>query len=155
MSQTISIRHAQKTDESIIVRFNQSMALETEALTLDESILTKGVQSVFENPEKGFYLVCEVDGVVRGSLMITYEWSDWRNGTFYWVQSVYVEKAFRRIGIYKSLYQYLQEQLKQNQDVAGMRLYVEKDNEKAQKTYTKVGMKRTNYLLFEEEIKKE
>jgi len=153
MSPTRSIRRAEKKDISAIVIFNQAMALETESLVLDEALLLKGVQSVFDNPEKGFYLVCEIDGVIVGSLMITYEWSDWRNGTFYWVQSVYVKKEFRRQGIYKSLYLYLRDEFSQKEEVAGMRLYVEKDNEQAQTTYENLGMKKTNYVLFEEGIK--
>jgi len=148
-----NIRPAEKKDISTIVKFNKAMALETEGLELDTSTLEKGVIAVFEKPEKGFYLVSEIDDEVRACLMITYEWSDWRNGAFYWVQSVYVQKEFRRQGLYKGLYQHIQTLLRNKKDAVGLRLYVEKDNMAAQKTYEKMGMRKTNYQLFEETTK--
>lgn len=147
------IRLAEKRDIEAIVCFNRAMALETEGMDLDLDTLEKGVQAVLEDPEKGFYLVSEIDGQVRACLMVTFEWSDWRNGTFYWVQSVFVDKEYRKQGLYKGLYRHLQRLISEKSEVAGLRLYVEKNNTSAQRTYTKLGMKKTDYLLFEETLK--
>lgn len=126
------------------------MALETEHKTLDLDTLTKGVQRVFDEPAQGRYLVAESEvGEVVGCLLITYEWSDWRNAPLWWVQSVYVHPGHRRQGIFKQLYQTVRE-LGALAGVCGYRLYVEKDNAKAQETYQNLGMKRTAYLVFED-----
>lgn len=149
------IRLAEEKDVSILVGFNREMALETEGIVLESEILEKGVQAVLKNPEKGFYLVHEVFGTVRACLMVTFEWSDWRNGTFYWVQSVFVEKEFRQKGLYKDLYTFLQKHIKEKKNVAGLRLYVEKNNRRAQEVYKKLGMIETDYLLFEKSLNKQ
>ncbi|MCK7509419.1 MAG: GNAT family N-acetyltransferase [Desulfobacterales bacterium] len=98
-----AIRDASLSDAPTIARFNALMALETENLTLDESRLLNGVRAVLQDPAKGFYCVAEMDGAVVGQLMITYEWSDWRNATFWWIQSVYVEKSVRSKGVFREL----------------------------------------------------
>lgn len=150
MSQEINIRKATEADIDAIVTFNIAMALETEELHLNEAMLSAGVKAVFQDEKKGFYFVAEVDGITRGCLMITYEWSDWRNGLFWWLQSVYIEKDFRRKGLFKSLFEKTQALIQDIDEVVGIRLYVEKDNTRAQETYLNLGMKKTNYYLFEE-----
>ena len=143
------VRYAAVKDVVQIVRFNAAMALETEGKALDPTTLTKGVKAVLRDKRKGFYLVVEVDGVARACLMVTTEWSDWRNGTFWWIQSVFVEKGFRKKGLYRSMYRFLSEKALSDEDVAGIRLYVEQENMVAQKTYEKMGMQKTNYLMYE------
>ena len=141
---------AEFADTDTLVRFNISMAYETEQKHLEKGLITTGVQALFSKPEYGFYLVAEVEGRVVGCLMITKEWSDWRNGLFWWIQSVYVIPKFRRKGIFRSMYLKIQGMAKNNQEVCGFRLYVEKDNATAQKTYLNLGMSETDYKMFEE-----
>ncbi|MBT4035409.1 MAG: GNAT family N-acetyltransferase [Deltaproteobacteria bacterium] len=143
------IRRATRADILTIVGFNQAMAMETENIALDTSTLIKGVESVFENPQNGFYIVCEIEGSVKACLMITYEWSDWRNGFFWWIQSVFVEKDFRQRGLYKLMYTFIKTQIEKDEEIVGLRLYVDDDNLKAQSVYNKTGMKKANYQLFE------
>jgi ribosomal protein S18 acetylase RimI-like enzyme len=126
------------------------MAWETEQKQLDEDILTKGVSALIVDANKGFYLVAEQNDLVVGSLMVTTEWSDWRNGVFWWVQSVYITPEFRRKGIYAQLYTQVKALAEQQQNVCGFRLYVEKENLIAQKTYESLGMQPTHYLMYEE-----
>ena len=143
-------RPAVPEDVPTIARYNQAMALETEHKTLDLDTLTQGVQRVFDEPAHGRYLVAQSDtGEVVGCLMITYEWSDWRNAQVWWVQSVYVHPEHRRQGVFKLLYQSVCE-MGEQAGVCGYRLYVERDNERAQRTYKKLGMTQTPYLLFED-----
>ena len=150
MNQEINIRKATEADIDDIVAFNLAMARETEGLRLNEATLSAGVKAVFQDDKKGFYLVAEVKGKTRGCLMITYEWSDWRNGLFWWIQSVYIEEGFRRKGLFKNLFKQTQTLTRDIEEVVGTRLYVEKDNIRAQETYLNLGMKKTNYYLFEE-----
>ena len=124
------------------------MARETEELELDREVLTSGVQAVFADPALGRYYVAEENGKVIGSLMITYEWSDWRNGTVWWIQSVYVIPEFRRRGIYAGLYAHVKQIVEQS-TVRGIRLYVDKRNTAAQQVYTRLGMNGEHYLVFE------
>ncbi|MFQ3189727.1 MAG: ribosomal protein S18 acetylase RimI-like enzyme [Paraglaciecola sp.] len=126
------------------------MAWETEQKRLDEDILTKGVDALIVDENKGFYLVAEQNNIVVGSLMVTTEWSDWRNGVFWWVQSVYIMPEFRRKGIYAKLYAQVKALAEQSKNVCGFRLYVEKENLIAQKTYESLGMHQTHYLMYEE-----
>jgi ribosomal protein S18 acetylase RimI-like enzyme len=146
----IHIRVAEQSDLKSLVKFNQLMAWETEQKRLDESVLCKGVAALIADDTKGFYLVAEQNGEVVGSLMVTTEWSDWRNGVFWWVQSVYISPDFRRQGIYAQLYAQVKVLAEQQQDVCGFRLYVEKENNLAQKTYESLGMQQTHYLMYEE-----
>ncbi len=146
---SIIIRRAIEDDISAIILFNKEMALETENLSLDSSILKKGVRSIFNNPQNGFYIVAEINGSVRGCLMITYEWSDWRNGLFWWIQSVYVQKGFRQQGMFKLMYTFIKTLVDKNNEIVGIRLYVDKNNKQAQDVYSKLGMEKLNYELFE------
>ncbi|MGK0380757.1 MAG: ribosomal protein S18 acetylase RimI-like enzyme [Flavobacteriales bacterium] len=148
--QQIKIRVAEKSDLASLVTFNQLMAWETEQKTLDESILCKGVAALIADHNKGFYLVAEQDKKVLGSLMVTSEWSDWRNGVFWWVQSVYISPDFRRQGVYAQLYAEVKILAEQQQNICGFRLYVEKENLIAQKTYESLGMEQSHYLMYEE-----
>jgi len=146
----INIRVAKQSDVGALVKFNQLMAWETEQKKLDEDILCKGVSALIADENKGFYLVAEQSDQVVGSLMVTTEWSDWRNGVFWWVQSVYISPDFRRQGIYAQLYAQVKVLAEQQQNVCGFRLYVEKENRIAQKTYESLGMYATHYLMYEE-----
>jgi ribosomal protein S18 acetylase RimI-like enzyme len=143
------IRLATPADAGVLIEFNAAMALETEGKELLTEVIGAGVRSLLGNPAAGFYLLAEQESVV-GSLMITKEWSDWRNGTFWWIQSVYVQPEFRRQGVYKKLYRHVQELAANDPKVCGFRLYVERENSRAQATYRALGMKQTHYLVFEE-----
>ena len=145
----IQIRKANKTDLPTIVEFQLAMAQETENLQLDKPTVEKGVAAAFKDSGKGQYFVTEIDGEIASSLMITPEWSDWRNGVVYWIQSVFVKEKFRRLGIYRKMYAYIQDLVKQDENVRGIRLYVDKSNIKAQKTYESTGMNGEHYQLFE------
>ena len=145
----MKIRNAKEEDISTIVDFQLAMALETENLQLDKPTVEKGVNAAFHDSTKGQYFITEIDGEVGASLMTTFEWSDWRNGTVYWIQSVYVRENFRRLGIYRKMYAYIQELVKKDDSVRGIRLYVDKSNIKAQKTYQNTGMNGEHYQLFE------
>ena len=144
----ITVRRASPEDAPHIVRFQMGMAMETEGKALDESILAAGVRAVFDSPSGGFYIVAEADGVVAGSLMITYEWSDWRNGVFWWIQSVFVDAAHRRRGVYTAMHNRAIKMATEN-GACGVRLYVEKTNAAAQAAYAGLGMSETHYDLYE------
>lgn len=150
MKSSFIIRRAAESDAEAIIRFNMAMALETEQKILPDDKIRPGVTALFRKPEYGFYLVAVSGGRVVGCLMVTYEWSDWRNGLFWWIQSVYVIPEFRRSGVYRSMYSTLRELAAGTSDHCGFRLYVEKDNRTAQETYTALGMHETRYALFEE-----
>ena len=149
MQDQAKIRDAVKEDAETLVDFNLRMASETEGKALDPRVLAAGVKAVLEDPKWGFYLVAEIDGRIAGSLMVTTEWSDWRNGVFWWIQSVYVEPEYRRRGIFRALYREVEERAGRSPQVCGCRLYVERDNAAAQATYTRLGMTETHYKLFE------
>jgi ribosomal protein S18 acetylase RimI-like enzyme len=144
-----SIRPAALDDAETLTLFNAAMALETEHLSLDAERLRQGVEAVLVDASKGFYLVADEDGAVTGQLLITYEWSDWRNGVFWWVQSVYVRPDRRGLGVYKALYKEAVRRAEAAGNVCGLRLYVEKENGRAQSAYRKLGMSETDYLLYE------
>jgi ribosomal protein S18 acetylase RimI-like enzyme len=146
---TMNVRMANHGDVETLVRFNLAMAKETEHKALDRATLEKGVRSVLDDERKGFYLAAEVDGRVVGSLMITFEWSDWRNGWFWWLQSVYVEPAFRGQGVFRALYGEVKRRAAKNPLVIGCRLYVEHDNRVAQDVYSRLGLSKTNYHIYE------
>jgi len=147
----IIIRNANKDDITIIVNFNTAMAMETEIKILISETVYKGVNELLNNNENGFYLIAESDGIPAGQLMITKEWSDWRNGEFWWIQSVYIHPDYRKNNIYQKLYNEAIKLAKESKNVCGIRLYVNKDNNIAQKVYAKLGMKESNYLFFEED----
>lgn len=145
------IRKAVKTDAESLVDFNQKMALETEGKQLDEAVLGSGVKAVFSDPNKGFYVVAEENDSIVGGLMITYEWSDWRNKWFWWIQSVYIVPEARGKGVYRRLYEFVKAEAEKNSNVCGFRLYVEHENVNAQSVYEKVGMKKSIYFMYEQE----
>ncbi len=145
----IFIREATVRDAEVIAEFNALMALETEQKVLETGLSRRGVESLLQDPTKGIYLLAEADGRVVGQLMITYEWSDWRNGTFWWIQSVYVEKEFRKQGVFTSLFEDFLKLAKSHGNVCGVRLYVEENNERAKQAYRSLGMTKTHYEMFE------
>ena len=128
------------------------MAQETEGLSLDADVVRPGVAAVLADDALGFYLVAEVDGQAAGQLMVTYEWSDWRNGLFWWIQSVYVRLEFRRRGVYSALHRHVAQAAREAGGVCGIRLYVEQDNTIAQQVYKSLEMHRTRYQMYEVEF---
>jgi len=144
----ISIRRASIKDAEIIMTFQLSMALETEALKLDENTVRQGVNAVFSDNSKGEYFVAEENGSVIASLLITYEWSDWRNTNVWWFQSVYVIPGFRRKGVFTMMYGYVKNEA-ENRGVGGLRLYVECNNKVARGTYEALGMSSEHYTMYE------
>lgn len=144
------IRQALAQDAAELAEFNISMARETESVELIPDVIRAGVEAMIQHPERGFYLVVELDNGIQASLMVTTEWSDWRNGTFWWIQSVYVRPRYRRQGLYRELYERVKELAEQDSSVCGFRLYVERDNDVARQTYRRLGMQETDYRIFEE-----
>jgi GNAT superfamily N-acetyltransferase len=148
---SLTIRRATPADEAVLVAFNAALAWETEHKRLRPDVLTAGVRAVFADPAKGFYTVALNEaGEVIGQMMVTFEWSDWRNGCFWWVQSVYVRDDSRRGGVFRALYKEMQQQAAADPGVIGLRLYVEEDNARARATYTALGMTMTTYGMMEE-----
>jgi GNAT superfamily N-acetyltransferase len=148
----MNIRIARREEVDSLVEFNQAMALETEGKQLDSDVLRSGVAAVFDDEKKGFYVVAETEGRIVGGLMVTYEWSDWRNNWFWWIQSVYILPEARGRRIYSGLYEFVKAKAGETGDVCGIRLYVESDNHNAQKVYDKVGMQASRYLMYEEKL---
>ncbi len=145
----LTIRDATRADTEFLVESNAAMAIETEDKTLDRDILARGVNAVFEHPARGFYLIAERDGKALGCLMITREWSDWRGGDWWWIQSVYVTTDARRTGAFRALYNEVEHRARDTADVIGLRLYVETHNSAARTTYASLGMVETPYDLLE------
>ncbi len=150
----IHIRQAEPTDAAVIADFNLRLADETEQLSLDPQLVRDGVDALLKDPSKGIYFVAESEGAVIGQLMITYEWSDWRNGNLWWLQSVYVKQEFRGRGVFRALFRYLQELARKEKSVCGLRLYMHADNAVARKSYERLGMKQTRYEVFEMDLEK-
>ena len=146
---SIIIRDANSGDQARIAVFNSRMAIETEARTLDQDTIGPGVANLIDNPSDGRYWVAEIGGQIVGQIMVTYEWSDWRNGRLWWIQSVYVHADHRRQGVFSSLYQHVKSLAKADPDVVGLRLYVEKDNKRAQRSYESLGMVDPGYRVME------
>ncbi len=146
----MNIRLAAQGETDDIVEFNQAMALETEGKRLKAEILRPGVEAVFQDDKKGFYIVAEDENSIVGGLMVTFEWSDWRNAWFWWIQSVYILPESRGNRVYSMLYDFVKAKAAAAGDVCGFRLYVENDNFHAQKVYEKLGMKASHYLMYEE-----
>lgn len=144
-----SYRVAVVRDAPKIVEFQIAMAQETEEMTLDREICTRGVQAVFDVPSRGRYFVAESDGAVIASLLITYEWSDWRDGNVWWIQSVYVSPEARRQRVYAGLYEHVKEAAEREGGIRGIRLYVDRRNTPAQEVYRRCGMNGDHYLVFE------
>jgi GNAT superfamily N-acetyltransferase len=145
----LTIRRAVLADAATVVEFNRRLALETEGKVLDLELLGQGVAAGLTDPHKALYFLAEEEGRARGQMMLTKEWSDWRNGWMWWIQSVYVLPEDRRRGVFRALYEHVHRAACEDPDVIGLRLYVERDNRAAQQTYRQMGMAETAYLLFE------
>jgi ribosomal protein S18 acetylase RimI-like enzyme len=143
------IRLAKIDDSLTIAGFQLKMAIETENLQLDAETVGKGVNAVFEKPELGQYFVAEKDGQIIASMLTTFEWSDWRNAQVWWLQSVFVIPDFRRQGIFKRMYDFVKILAENDENVGGIRLYVDKTNVRAQEVYKAVGMNGEHYQVFE------
>jgi GNAT superfamily N-acetyltransferase len=146
---SVLIRRGTPADVPTIVEFNRRLAHETENKVLDTDVLTRGVRATFDDPHKGPYYVAEEEGQVVGQMQITFEWSDWRNGWMWWIQGVYVRAEARRRGVFRALYEHVYQAARADPEVIALRLYVERDNHAAQRTYEGLGMTRTGYLLYE------
>jgi ribosomal protein S18 acetylase RimI-like enzyme len=147
-SPSLSIRRAALADAPVIMEFNRLLALETEGKTLDSVILLKGVEAVLADATKGVYYLAEDGAQVLGQIGTTSEWSDWRNGWFWWIQSVYVRKEARRQGIFRALYDHVYQAACADPGVVGLRLYVEKENHVAKRTYLQLGMEEEGYIVL-------
>ena len=145
----LSIRQAVPADADILAQLNVELAKESEHLALEPARVRAGVEALLRDPAKGVYFVAEAGGVVVGQLLVTHEWSDWRNGDFWWLQSVYVRPEARRRGVFKALLDHLLASAKRQGNVAGLRLYVEKHNDAALKTYRRLGLQETHYQVLE------
>ena len=145
----LTVRAAVQTDAPAIAEFNRRLARETENLMLDSAVLAAGVDAVLADQNRGLYFVAEENGVVIGQLMVTYEWSDWRNGWIWWLQSVYVRSDARGKGAFRALFELARQRARQAGDVAAIRLYVEKDNRSAQETYQRLGFQEMHFHLYQ------
>jgi RimJ/RimL family protein N-acetyltransferase len=149
----LNVRLAKPEDAAKIASFSAAMALETEGRHLDRDRLHDGTIALLHSPDRGFFMVAELeqtaDRTLVGQLMITYEWSDWRNGVFWWIQSVYVDPAWRRQSVFRRMHQTVMATAKTNPNVCGVRLYVEENNSVAQAVYRKVGLTPSSYAIFE------
>ena len=143
------IRQAGPTDDEVVVDFNCRLAEETEAKQLDRATVQLGVRAILGNSRHGRYFVACIDGRVVGQMMHTFEWSDWRNGEIWWLQSVYVHPDYRRQGVFRQLIQHLQAEAAASPRVVGLRLYVEEHNTSAQLTYEQLGLKPAGYVVME------
>lgn len=146
------VRAATPADVEAIAQFNEAMALETEGRRLEPATIRRGVRRVLERPELGFYLVAQGACGPVACLLVTYEWSDWRDGLFFWIQSVFVSPEARGQGVFTALYARVAELARARGDVCGLRLYVERENVRAQRTYARLGMAETGYRLWEAEF---
>jgi len=144
------VRVAEADDLQTIVGFNCALARESEGLVLDRETVVGGARAVLDDPGKGVYFMAVIDGRTVGQTQITYEWTDWRDGWFWWIQSVYVHPDHRRSGVFGRLYAHIATLARQRGDVRGLRLYVERNNEAALRTYERVGMTCTSYRLYEQ-----
>jgi GNAT superfamily N-acetyltransferase len=152
MTSSIHVRPARQEDVSLMVRWQRAMALETEDKPLDERVLARGIQRAFDDEKKGRYFIAESEGRPVGTLMLTWEWSDWRDGWWWWIQSVFVDEGFRRRGVYRALYAHVLALAQADPEVRGLRLYVEQDNSNARRTYEFLGMQNAGYAMYEKVI---
>jgi ribosomal protein S18 acetylase RimI-like enzyme len=148
-----TIRRAAPADAAVLADFNTRMAAESEGTTLPPATIAAGVAAILADPAKGVYYVAEHAGEVVGQLLITYEYSDWRDGWLWWIQSVYVRPDHRRQGVFRALYRHVETQARADPTVAGLRLYVEQENNAARQTYERLGMHQTRYLVMEMSLK--
>jgi ribosomal protein S18 acetylase RimI-like enzyme len=144
-----TIRDATPADAATIADYNSQMAEETEGRMLDPDVIGPGVIEILSDENKGRYWVAESDQTIVGQVMVTYEWSDWRNATIWWIQSVYVPLDFRRKGVFSALYRHVESLVAAEPGVCGLRLYVENNNHRAQRTYESLGMVKPSYLVME------
>ncbi|HYC83630.1 MAG TPA: GNAT family N-acetyltransferase [Chryseosolibacter sp.] len=144
-----AIRKATRADIPELMIFQIKLAEETENLKLNADILRDGMTAMFDNPAKGEYYVAEIDNQIVGCHMVTYEWSDWRNGVVYWLQSVYVREDYRKHGVFRKMFLNLMNEIRSNPSIAGLRLYVDKTNIRAQQVYAAMGMNGEHYTVFE------
>jgi GNAT superfamily N-acetyltransferase len=149
MPMTIEIRKAQRCDCNSIVRFQEEMAWDIEHYKLDHNTVQQGVEAVLDNGALGIYYVAVLNNEVVGSLLTTYEWSDWRNGTVLWIQSVYINPAHRKKGIYRALYNHIKSMVIQDKKLKGIRLYVDESNKTAHEVYTRLEMNGDHYRVYE------
>ncbi len=149
MDGSLRVRAARPDDLESLVDFNCRLARETEDHELDPATVRRGLTRLFDNPAAGFYTVAEQEGRVVGCLLITFEWSDWRDGWLWWIQSVYVVEAARRLGVFRQLFEHVREKAETDGDVRGLRLYVERGNGRAQATYASMGLEEAPYKLYE------
>ncbi len=150
MVMDLAIRPASELDLDLIIEYNARLAEETEGKSLDRDLLRSGVAALLADSTKGSYFLAEAEGKVIGQMMITFEWSDWRNGVFWWIQSVYVHSAFRQKGVFSRLFRHVESQARADENVCGLRLYVDKDNEQASAVYRKLGLDATRYEVMEQ-----
>ncbi len=146
--ESLQIRHARPEDAEVLRDYNLALALETEALALEPHIVLAGIRALLADPSKGRYFVAECEGRVVGQVMHTFEWSDWRNGMFWWLQSVYVHPDFRSRGVFTTLFQHLESLARMDETVCGLRLYMEHDNHKARSAYLRLGFSPAGYEVF-------
>ena len=145
----IFIRDAVPADAGTIAEYNTCLALESEGMKLAPEVIGPGVEALLADRSRGRYWVAEVDGNVVGQIMVTYEWSDWRNGTIWWIQSVYVHGDYRRGGVFSALYRHVESLARRDPQVCGIRLYVDCGNSRAQRTYASLGMVMTDYQVMQ------
>ena len=145
----IVIRQAGPADAAVVVDFHRRLAQESEGKDLDRTLLESGVRAALADPQKGRYFLAERDGQIVGQVGISYEWSDWRNGWFWWIQSVYVVPAARRQGVFRALFRHVEKAAHADAGVIGIRLYVERDNRPAHATYQGLGLAWTSYAVME------
>ena len=154
--ESIHIRPAARDDVDTIIEFNRAMALETERRQLDIAILRRGGLALLDSPEYGFYILAEraedENHKPIGQLMVTYEWSDWRNGLFWWIQSVYVIPDWRRMGVFRAMYDHILVKARAEPRVCGIRLYVERENHRAQNVYQRMGLQSSSYIVYEQDF---
>ena len=145
----LTIRRADIADVDTLTDYGMAMAVESEGITLDRERVRMAVRTVLSDASKGFYVVAQVGSRVIAQLLVTFEWSDWRNGTFWWIQSVYVHPDHRRSHVFTRLYRFVESQARDAESVCGLRLYVDRDNQNGQATYNSLNMAKTNYLIYE------
>jgi GNAT superfamily N-acetyltransferase len=154
MHSDLRIRTAEPKDVETLAEFNVAMAWETERTQLGRETVIAGVQAVLTEPRHGFYVVTEAEGQVVGCLLITFEWSDWRCGLFWWIQSLYIRPQFRRQGIFRQLHEFVKTEALRRGGVCGIRLYVEQSNRTAQQAYQQIGMRPCSYQMYEQMLPK-
>ena len=146
---SITIRKAVLSDLPVLITLQQKLAFETEGVQLDPGILEKGLKAMFQDHNKGYYSLAELNNEIVGCFMLTHEWSDWRNGRAYWLQSVYVVESYRKHGVFKSMFSYVQQLISSDSQAVGLRLYVDRSNVRAQQVYKAIGMNGDHYMMFE------